>query len=93
VLCVSGQRQRSAGRGTRSHRCSFPVCVFLFLLKLRSVLGLTAVRARATPGRRFPGSGGRLVPPPGCGEPSSGAGTVRCVLSVSEAKTSGAAAA
>lgn len=47
---------------------------------------LTALRSWTTAPRCwFPA--GRLVPPPGCAEPSRWAGTLRCALSVSGAKT------
>lgn len=66
----------------------FPLLVvfspFLTLLKL--LKRLTAVRSRTTAPRCwFPA--GRLVPPPGCAEPSRWAGTLRCALRVSAAKT------
>ena len=73
---------------------SFFVFFSFFFLLLMWKLRLTAVRVcYAAPCRWFPDSGGRFVPPPGCGEPSRGVRTVRCVLRVSGAKTTGVVAA
>lgn len=47
---------------------------------------LTAVRSWSA-GRRCWFPAGRFVPPPGCAEPSRWAGTLRCALRVSAAKT------
>lgn len=96
LVCWSSPSRGSARRAeTRRGSDRFPwsslwCFPFLFITwKLAKQQSLTVIRVCAALGRRFPGSGGRFVLPPGCGESSRGAGTVRCVQRVSGAKTTG----